>query len=46
MTIRYMRQVIAELGIHDGAIVLKEQGATFDEVYLAAFKRNPPAKTA
>lgn len=46
MSIRYMRQVIAELGIHDGAKFLKEQGATLDEVYLAAFKRNPPTKTA
>ena len=28
MSIRYMRQVIAERGIYDGAKFLKEQGAT------------------
>ena len=46
MSIRYMRQVIAERGIYDGAKFLKEQGATLDDVYLAVFKRNPPAKNA
>ena len=43
MSIRYMRQVIAERGIYDGAKFLKEQGATLDEVYLAAFKRTARA---
>lgn len=44
MSIRYMRQVIAERGIYDGALFLKEQGATLDEVYLAAFNGIRPPK--